>query len=485
MAKATRMMLVPATVLALAGCEINIERPPPPGASWPVVIGGGLDDQAVHVEVDGQDNIYVTGTFKCSAAFGSTTLTASGGGDAFLVKLNRTGSVKWVYSCGSSFHQGTKYGFQDLAVDGAGNSYLASWVSGIAKIPTKDGKVMEINSAAADLLLLKVDSGGRVSWVKTVKSQGTDTAQRVAVDGSGAVTIYGTYSNTIKFGELLSLNTTSSEQGFLARLDQNTGKYTMAVDFGPPALAVSDMAVDESGNSYIVGNFKSSSLKLGTFTLDHSQKSSSGELYNDIFWAKLDKKGQVVAAVKAGDVHEEFVKSFVVDRDGTSYLTGLFKTSTRFGSITLGGKFADLFVAAFKDNGEELWAIKGGGTGWDVGEGIALAGTGKLAVGGRYTGEATFGNLPPVEEACCEKSGNVGDALFLQVRYDNSKKTASFSKVDRAGGIQFDYGLSVAVDSLGRAFVVGKFNGTATFGRTSPVQVTSSGMCDAYVWKIE
>lgn len=62
---------------------------------WAKSFGSTGDDTAYSITTDKSSNIVIAGSFKNTINFGSTTLTSSGGNDAFFVKLNPSGTVIW------------------------------------------------------------------------------------------------------------------------------------------------------------------------------------------------------------------------------------------------------------------------------------------------------------------------------------------------------------------------------------------------------
>ncbi|MFA7028745.1 MAG: SBBP repeat-containing protein, partial [Candidatus Cloacimonadaceae bacterium] len=55
---------------------------------WARKAGGTQDDKVYSIDIDSSGNSYVTGYFKGTASFGTTTLTSIGNWDIFVAKLD-------------------------------------------------------------------------------------------------------------------------------------------------------------------------------------------------------------------------------------------------------------------------------------------------------------------------------------------------------------------------------------------------------------
>jgi hypothetical protein len=67
---------------------------------WFAHAGGGFQDEGTGVAVDAAGNTYVCGCFKTSSTFGAITLGSVGNRDAFLAKLDTTGTWVWAQRVG-------------------------------------------------------------------------------------------------------------------------------------------------------------------------------------------------------------------------------------------------------------------------------------------------------------------------------------------------------------------------------------------------
>ena len=89
---------------------------------------GGPIDPVTAIAVDADGNSYVCGTFHGTTSFGTTTLTSSGSGDVYLVKLDSAGNFVWAQRGGGPSSEDCSA----VALDHNGNAYLTGSFSGTA-----------------------------------------------------------------------------------------------------------------------------------------------------------------------------------------------------------------------------------------------------------------------------------------------------------------------------------------------------------------
>lgn len=293
-------------------------------------------------------------------------------------------------------------------------------------------------------------------WAKSAGESDKDEGTCVALDSSGNTYVAGYFaSSTITFGSITLTNAgvTGSEDIFIAKYD-NSGNVLWAKSVGESGndLALG-IAVDGCGNSFVAGFFESPTITFGSTTLTNIDNTGGT---TDIFIAKYDNNGNVLWAKSAGGSGFDEEYSIAVDRNGNSYVTGSFLGPTiTFGSTTLtNAGVADIFVAKYSKSGKVLWAKSVGGSGYDVGYGIAVDGCGNSYVTGSFFSPTiTFGSATLT---------NAGVANIFIAKYDNH---GNVLWAKSAGGTNVDGGESIAVDRSRNVHITGYFNSIkASFG---------------------
>ncbi len=346
---------------------------------WAKSAGGTDYDIANSVAVDASGNTYLTGMFGSpTITFGSTTLTNVGAYNIFLTKYDAAGNVLWAKKAGG---ENADEAFS-VAVDASGNTYLTGMFCS-SSITFGSTTLTNANGIhqTPDLFLAKYDAGGNVLWAKSVGGTGYECAYSVAINASGNPYVAGYFnSSTLSFGST-TLTNAGNPDIFLAKYDAG-GNVLWAKSAGGTGTDIAtSVAVDNSGNPYVVGYFTDSTFTFGSTTLTNADTTSIWGS-DDIFLAKYDNAGNVLWAKSAGGTGTDDATSVAVGTSGNPYVVGYFTDSTlTFGSTTLTNadtsNTSDLFLVK---NVFQLNADAG------IDKAIICGGTAQLNVTSDYTG---------------------------------------------------------------------------------------------------
>lgn len=195
---------------AVGGQDPYVARVDPTGkVLWAVSGGSMFDDLGGGVAVDAAGNCTITGSFIGTASFGAKSISASGAADVFVVRLSSAGKVLWAAAAGSDLTDIAR----DVALDSAGNAYVAgsfmgTWSSSTSPISNK-GKY--------DIVLVKLNPAGKVFWAIAAGGKASDSGTAVALGHQGSALLTGAFEGTAAFGST-SLTATNKQSVFVWRV---------------------------------------------------------------------------------------------------------------------------------------------------------------------------------------------------------------------------------------------------------------------------
>lgn len=446
--------LIAVLLLTTGMASVRAQAPP---FTWAVGVGTttlgqigtvfrhDCDITAIAVTATGQT--YVTGTFKRSVTFGSTTLVSAGEQDVFLAKLDANGQALWAVRAGDRSNDA---GFA-VAVDAADNVY----VSGYFRYAAAFGPFMLNSGVAFHGFLAKYDPQGVCQWATAVPQAGN--VSTLAVDAANNIVLGGSFSGTtVQFGAITLQGTPLIENAFVAKMDA-LGTWIWAVRSGNRSGRV---ALDPTGNVYCSGNF------VGTNAFGGLSLSANG--LQDGYVGKLDPAGTWVWVRATGGLGYDYAAGVGVDYAGNVLVAGGFGVpSATFGSITIpnrgGGNF-DAYVAKLDPNGNYLWAEGMGGTDNDVTGELVVDDDGSTYVIGSYQDYgpgATFGTI---------LMPNLG-RRFGQCFVAKITPAGTFDWVATSSSGTYDeFGQTIALDRRGGVYAAGNHTGPSIgFGATTLV----------------
>jgi hypothetical protein len=235
---------------------------------------------------------------------------------------------------------------------------------------------------------------------------------------------------------------------FVARFDPTGHNLLYCTYLGGDGSAwARDIAVDPSGNAYIMGDLDTSNFP----TVNAVQASLSG--FADAFAVKLNRSGSsIVYATYLGGSDHENGNGIAADMAGNAYIVGKtsssnFPTQNAFQG-SYGGGMDDAFVAKLSSTGDSFaFSTLLGGEEDEGAEGVFVDDRGRTYVVGK-----TWSTGFPTVNAY-QGTNVVSDDDAFVTMLQSSGTTARFSTF--LGGSGFDYGRAVAVDVAGSVYVVG------------------------------
>ena len=441
-----------------------------PGIIWSTYLGGSGDDRGYGIAVDSDRNVYATGLTNSSGWVSvgwDTTLNDGGPGyDAYVVKLDPKGVHPWSTYLGGS---GADYGY-GIAVDSSGNSYATGYTASAGWVSNGWNTTYGGN----DGYVVKLGPTGLHVWSTYLGGTGYDKGLGIAVDSSNGY-VYATGETRSGAWVTLGGDTTldGTSDAYVVKLS-TAGVYQWSTYLGGTGTETGNgIAVDSSGNAYVTGTTNSTSwITLGGDTTLNDDNST---LYSDGYVVKLGTAGTQLWGTYLGGAYDDVGNGIVVDSTGNAYVTG---TTTSAGWVSLGwnttygGDPSDGYVVKLSTAGAHLWSTYLGGTGTDLGGGIALDSSANVYVTGSTDSAGWV-------SGGWDTSQNGGlDAFAVKLNTAGVHVWSSY-----VGGTLNENGNGIAVDSRGDAYVTGN---TTSTGWVSGGWDTSynGGAYDGYVAKI-
>ncbi|MBS1958023.1 MAG: SBBP repeat-containing protein [Bdellovibrionales bacterium] len=455
------------------------------------------DERCQSVSTDTLGNVY------CAGYTDGTLTEANGGGkDAFVMKIDSSGTVQWVTQLGAvtkapgapgDANQGDDV-CKGVSVDATGNVYCAGYTS---------GALSETNGGNYDAFVMKLNSSGVIQWVTQLgavtmapnapvgANVGNDYCNGVSVDATGNV-----YCAGHTFGILSeAIGGRWNSDVFVMKLDSNgaiqwvtqLGAVTKAPGAPAGANAFSEVcngvSVDATGNVYCAGQ---TSAKLSE---------NSGGSY-DAFVMKLDSSGVVQWLTQLGAVTKapgapvnanqgfDFCNGVSVDALGNVYCAGY--TTGALSEANGAGGTSDAFVMKLNSSGVIQWVTQlgavtmtpnapvGANVGNDYCNGVSVD-----ALGNVYCAGYTDGALSEANGA-----GGASDAFVMKL--DSSgvvQWLTQLGAVTKAPGApvnanqDFDFCNGVSVDATGNVYCAGHTGGV--------LSEANGGYYDAFILKLK
>jgi Beta-propeller repeat len=380
-------------------------------------------------------------------------------------------------------------GANGIAVDGSGDAYvIGSTKSANFPITTGAFQTSYGGSGNFEAFVTKLNASGTGLVYSTyLGGNNGDDGYGIAVDASGDAYVTGPTKST-NFPTTAGAFQTSyggngDYEAFVTKLNASGTGLVYSTYLGGNVFDNGyGIAVDGSGNAYVTGSTKSANFPTTTGAF---QTSYGGSGNFEAFVTKLNASGTgLVYSTYLGGNNGDDGYGIAVDASGDAYVTGE-TSSANFPTIpgafqTSYGGGGDAFVTKLNASGTGLvYSTYLGGSSGDNGYGIAVDGSGNAYVTG-YTGSNNFPTTPGAFQT--SYGGGPYDAFVTKL---NATGTALVYST-YLGGNDSDYGMGIALDSSGNAYVAGETKST-NFPTTADAFQSSYGggaTYDAFVTKL-
>jgi len=312
-----------------------------------------------------------------------------------------------------------------------------------------------------------------LTYATYLGGSGHDEANGIAVDGNGNAYITGETSST-DFP-----TTTGSYQGshastadgsydvYVAKLNAAGTALVYATYLGGSAGDYGNaIAVDSAGAAYVTGTTYSTDFPVSTGAF---QTKSAGQFSSigSVFVSKISSDGTTLAYSTylggKGTKNGEGGHAIAVDSTGDAYVTG-GTDSTDFPTTT--GAYQTTNLASYGRNNAFVTEVNSGGTALvystylggsyaDIGFGIAVDSTGSAYV----TGQTQSNDFPFISGSFQSTNNgySVGNPNGFVTKLNPAGSAPVYSTYLGGTGTNYggDYGMAIALDSSGDAFVTG------------------------------
>lgn len=458
-------------------------------------LGGANVDLGSDITVDASGNAYVAGTTQLLSipstfptTAGAFDTTHNGSQDAFVTKINSTGSAL-VYS---TFIGGSDLdGASAIALDAAGNAYVTGTTSS-TDFPTTVGAFDNTHNGipGSDAFVTKLNASGSALVYSTyLGGLEQDAGRGIAVDTSG---------NAYVGGDTRSSGFPTTAGAFDTTHNPNDDPEIFVTKVNPTGSALvystflgissgGSLALDASGNAYVTGSTSSAAYPttVGAFDTTHNGGS-------DVVVTKLNSSGSaLVYSTFIGSSGNENGDGIALDASGNAYITG-DTTSTGFPTTvgafdtSFNGSF-DAFVTKLNPSGSAplVYSTFLGDVDFDSGNDLAVDTSGNVYL----TGTTGSPNFPTTADAFDTSfNGGPTDVFVTKLNPTGSAPLVYSTFLGGSGiegqtGIADDEGLGIALDLAGGFYVTGATRSVNFPTTAGAFDTTHNGVSDAFVTK--
>ncbi len=340
----------------------------------------------------GTPNIYVTGV--CNATFGAPVAVFHGLNDAFVAKINNSGTaMTW-----NTFFGGTRNDNANaIACDGANNVYITGQTASTASIATGgayQGALKGIN----DAFVAKINgASGSVLWGTYYGGTAQEEAFGIACDNNIPANVYitGQTNSIINIATSGAYQTALSgtNDAFIAEISSSGASLLWGTYLGGPD--VPGFPGTEQGNGIVYDAMTGGVAVVGSttstsaITTNKAHQVAYGGGVQDAFLSVFDGSGAMTWSTYYGGSSLDYGQGICFDNNGNYVITGGTFSSNNISSPgamqpTIAGDY-DAYLVKFNRMGQRLWGTYFGGLYYDFANAVACDNNNLLTIAGYTT----------------------------------------------------------------------------------------------------
>jgi len=446
--------------LCFSYCIINCEAQTP-GWQWAKVAGSNQGDDIKSSCIDSQNNLYITGYYSGDEiTFGDTTLW----GNVLLTKFDSYGNFIW-----AKIAEGGNIRGEGICFDKNGNLYLVGSFFLSMNIDT-----ITITAMGWANFLAKYDTLGNVIWLKKINEDGIVQNTDMCTDTSGNIYITGFFGSSSTSFDTIVLTNNGTYNIFTAKYDANGSLKWVKSIGGTSWDQANGISIDNEGNIYLTGQFRSPSIVFDNDTLINSIGDSST---SDIFIIKYDTEGNEIWAKSLGGTDYDKGYDIKNDRDNNVYVAGhFFGHSISFDNVTLlGDGCNNTLLLKYSSAGNLIWAKGNENSFNNKGVALSIDSINNIYVGGDFADILTVGDYQLVS------TDDDGVNIYI-VKYDSLGNVVNAISAD---GDSFDITTSMSIDNSGKVYITGRTEGSyISFGNYNLITQAESQSPDIFIAKL-
>jgi hypothetical protein len=466
-------------------------------------LGGSADDNRGvifgTIATDSAGNAYVGGITE-STDFPVAGNTYGGGeDDGFLTKFDPSGAVLYSVFVGGAGSDDIR----SVAVDRLDNVYMVGMTQSpdfpttLGSLPTTCTPLGTSQCAPRGFVIKLGNSGTTLAYSTLLGGAATVTghptvAEDIAIDGSGVAIVVGATGEGLRATPgAFQTEVAGLFDGFMAKLNATGTALTYVTYFGGRLDETRErVAVDPSGAIYISGTTRSPDFPISSGAFQTTcppivfggcgsiafvmKFTGTGALVYSTYLGGSATVGPATLGTSSeanGIAVDDTGETYVV---GTAYTTDFPTTADAFMPTNPG--LWNAFVTKFSADGRSLiYSTYLGGAQSDWGFGIAIDMLGQAYV----TGGTASDDFPTVSAVQPVHAGGGADGFVAKL---NAAGNALVSST-YLGGSGWEWGVGIAVDSAGTAYVTG-FTESPNFPTVHAAQPAPGGAIDSFVVKL-